>query len=446
MNGARILLVIAMAVPVLAANMAHADDLPRPSVYGLYAWCSGYVQYAEDIQRTGIRWVRVGGWLDRQTDEAALLAAANGVHLTPTLFLRDLSHDRTMPIDEALVQWRQHVRRSVERYGPGGTLWKEHPDAPALPIRYWEIWNEPNIEFLTPPEGMTRAELYARLLKAASEEIRALDPGAQIVAFNVAGGTPKSSPPVDGIWQRLKYFGWRRFIREVTEAAGTDCYDCFGTHPYTRPLGPEKGGVIEGLEMLAELAAEQGTKDKTVWFTEVGFPTIYPRNQQVKDEREQACFLVRLFAVAAAHNVAQVQVMFVADITYGPDGSTRAFGFFTAPGQWRPQAEATRVMMRLLPEPRDGAEVLSEEADGVFAYRFRGADGRPVIMAWTCGEEPVERAFDVDGDAVTIVDYLGGVREATVQNGQVRVELSDAPVYLVAAPAARVREVLGGSE
>ena len=59
--------------------------------------------------------------------------------------------------------------------------------------------------------GMLRTEFYAMLLKAASEEIRRLDPGACIIAFNTAGGTPDRGQALkaDGVFQELKYIDWR---------------------------------------------------------------------------------------------------------------------------------------------------------------------------------------------------------------------------------------------
>ncbi|HUT59024.1 MAG TPA: hypothetical protein VNA25_14340, partial [Phycisphaerae bacterium] len=251
-------------VLVTFAPLGAADKPAAPELYGLYCWAGNYIQYADDVQRCGIRWLRVGGWEcgEKTTDQAALLAAKNGVNLTPSLDIPGLGHGKTMPADQAVAKMRQVARDNVKRYGPGGSLWKQHPDAKAGPIRYWEIWNEPNIEFLTPPNdpnGMLRTELYAKLLTAASEEIRKLDPGAVIVAFNTAGGawdTSRALKP-DGMFKRLKYIGWRKFIRDVNELAGTKCYDVVGTHPYTKPRGPEPGKVIEGIAKVRELGKEQ---------------------------------------------------------------------------------------------------------------------------------------------------------------------------------------------
>ena len=425
--------IVDFLVKHLKSTMASA--LPEPQLYGLYCSSESYMKYADDVRKVGIRWLRVGGLSGKTGDEAALLAARTGVHLVPGLGLGVLSHakDKVPPLDEILTQWREVVRGAVQRYGPGGNLWKENQDAPALPIRYWEIWNEPNIGFLSPPEGINRAELYAKLLTIATEEIRRLDPGAKIVAFNTAGGTPDHGQALkaDGMFEKLKYMGWRKFLRDSVTLAGPDGFDAVGLHPYTQPRGPEEGGVIKGLEMLGEVSKELEFADKPVWFTEVGSSLEYPNSQQVRDERQQACFTVRLFAIAGAHGVAQVQIMYITDIVYRLDNTKRSFGFFTAPGKWREQATATEVMIGLIPDPRKDARILSEEQGGVFSYQFKGGDGSPVIMAWTTGKDEVEREFELAGKGATLVDMLGKRSPVEAPGGKIKVTLGEAPVYLV---------------
>ena len=430
------LAVAVCAVVVVSAGHARAADPDgpyEPQLYGLYCWAGSYVRHADDVQKVGIRWLRAGGWTGEHADKAALLAARNGVYLQPTLSLREISHDRTLPVDEAVTKFREFCRSAVQRCGPGGSLWKEHPDVKPLPIRYWQIWNEPNIEFLNPGDsGLLRTELYARLLKAASEEIRKLDPGAHIIAFNTAGGCSyigRGVPP-DDMWQKTKYIGWRKFIKDVTKEVGPKAFDGIGTHPYTQPKGPE-GRVEAGIRMLRELAAEQKFQDKPIWFTEVGYPVEYPRDLNVRDERQQACFTVRLYALSAAHGVTQVQIMYITDITYGPDGSRRSFGFFTARGKWREQARATQVMIALIPDPRKEAKILSEEPGGVWAYRFKGRNGWPIIMAWHTGEGTVEREFDAEGHGATVVQMLGKNTQVPARDGKVKVTLGEAPVYII---------------
>ncbi|MGD1001431.1 MAG: hypothetical protein ABSA67_12135 [Candidatus Brocadiia bacterium] len=444
-------LLIASCVAVLLAaspGFAQAPKPPAPGFYALYCWSEGYLEYAQDVQKVGIRWLRIGNWTGSAQDEKALLlATANGVHFVPVL---GVETGKTIQADAAVENFRQAVRTAVQRYGPGGTFWKEHPEADASgAIRYWEIWNEPNIEFLNPPDdpnGMLRTQLYAPLLKAATEEIHKLDPGAVVIGFNVAGGTPDApGPPADGMFTRLKYIGWRKFIKDVTALAGPESFDAVGLHPYTIPRGPEAGGVVAGLDMLKEAAREGKFENKPVWFTEVGFPLDYPRNQQVRDERQQACFTTRLFALAAAHGVTQVQIMYIEDIIYGPDNTRRTFGFFTAPSQWRQQATATKVMERLIPDPRKGSRSLGDEKTGIFSYAFDGAANHIVIMAWTDGDKPVPcelKAPPGPGETVTLVDMLGKCSTAKIEDGKVKLDLSEAPVYLVRAAQEDVEKLL----
>jgi hypothetical protein len=69
----------------------------------------------------------------------------------------------------------------VRRYGPDGTFWSQNPDVPKLPIRSWQIWNEPNLKAYW--GRAPNAKQYAKLLRAAARPIRPPTPA------------PRSSPP-----------------------------------------------------------------------------------------------------------------------------------------------------------------------------------------------------------------------------------------------------------
>jgi hypothetical protein len=333
-----------------------------------------------------------------------------------------------------MEEWRKQVQDQVKRYGPDGSLWKENPNVKALPIRYWEILNEPNIEFLNPPQGMSRVQLYAQILKAASEEIRKLDPQVKIIAFNPAGGSMTGKPSPDVYVPQFQYYGWRRFIKETVQLTGPDCFDAVGLHPYSMPLGPEAGGVAKALDILKEVSTELNFANKEIWYTEVGYPLEYPRNQQVRDERQQACFTSRLYAISAAHGVTQLQNMYMVDIIYSQDNTRRSFGFFTNPGQWREQATALQTMIRLLPDPRMSPKILEENDKGIIAYQFNGIKNLPVLMAWNAGEGQTEKEFSIKGKRAVLVDMLGKkVRPLEVKKGKVVVTLSEAPVYIIPA-------------
>ncbi len=82
------------------------------------------------------------------------------------------------------------VRAVVERYGPDGTFWREHPDVRKRPIRVWEIWNEANLRhFFAPRSGRT----YAHHAVVVARAIRSVDPAARILftglVANLSGGS-----------------------------------------------------------------------------------------------------------------------------------------------------------------------------------------------------------------------------------------------------------------
>jgi hypothetical protein len=66
----------------------------------------------------------------------------------------------------------------IGRYGPHGSFWGQNPGIPKLPIRMWQIWNEPNIAFYWKQPFATG---YVSLLRAAHTAINRADPGAQVV-------------------------------------------------------------------------------------------------------------------------------------------------------------------------------------------------------------------------------------------------------------------------
>ena len=103
--------------------------------------------------------------------------------------------------------------RSSRRYGPQGSLWAERPDLPRVPVRAWQVWNEPNLTRYWSEQPFARS--YVRLLRAADAALRAADPGATVVL----AGLPNES------WTAL---------RRIYEAGGRGHFDAVALHPYTR--------------------------------------------------------------------------------------------------------------------------------------------------------------------------------------------------------------------
>jgi hypothetical protein len=66
----------------------------------------------------------------------------------------------------------------IGRYGPHGSFWRENPGIPKMPIRSWQIWNEPNLAYYW---KQPFAASYVSFLKVAHAAVKKADPGARVV-------------------------------------------------------------------------------------------------------------------------------------------------------------------------------------------------------------------------------------------------------------------------
>jgi hypothetical protein len=91
----------------------------------------------------------------------------------------------------------------IGRYGPHGSYWRSHPSLPKVPIRMWQIWNEPNLStYWTQPFAKT----YVPVLKAAHDAIRKADPGAKVVLAALTNAAWKSIGQIYAIKNARKLF------------------------------------------------------------------------------------------------------------------------------------------------------------------------------------------------------------------------------------------------
>jgi hypothetical protein len=66
----------------------------------------------------------------------------------------------------------------IGRYGPRGSFWRANPGIPKMPIRSWQIWNEPNLSYYW---RQPFASTYVSFLRTAHAAVKKADPGAQVV-------------------------------------------------------------------------------------------------------------------------------------------------------------------------------------------------------------------------------------------------------------------------
>jgi hypothetical protein len=143
--------------------------------------------------------------------------------------------------------YADYLTALVGRYGPHGSYWAEHPSTPRVPIRMWQIWNEPNYIFYWPTRPF--APSYVRLVIAAHAAIKAADPGARVVL----AGMP------DFAWQYLDQ------IYKVSGARGA--FDVVSANPYTA----QPKNVIAFLQLVRKVMNRNGDARKPMLASETGW-------------------------------------------------------------------------------------------------------------------------------------------------------------------------------
>jgi hypothetical protein len=176
------------------------------------------------------------------------------------------------------------LRSLVLRYGPTGSFWDEHPELPRLPLRAWQIWNEPHLGAYWSTGGDWARE-YARLLKASKPAIESVDRGATVVLAGLA----------DFAWRHLTRLN-RHGIRRSFDVAALNFFT-------SRPEN-----VIKGVRYLRRALRRGGERRKPVWITETTWPAGQGRVAEPNIAWQRAWYttdegmaerLGRLYALAA---------------------------------------------------------------------------------------------------------------------------------------------------
>ena len=185
-----------------------------------------------------------------------------------------------------LAAWGRFLSLAVDRYGPRGSFWAEHPQLPKLPITAWQIWNEQNSPSFFRPLPKVRS--YARLLATAHDAITARDPSAKIILGGMFGNPRGGTKPVIPASEYLA-----RLYRRPG-AAGD--FNGVAAHPYA-------GTVSEMAAQVKDLHREVARADDnaSMWITEVGWASGGPASSLNPGPEGQADRLAKTYAYFLAH-------------------------------------------------------------------------------------------------------------------------------------------------
>jgi hypothetical protein len=268
----RVLAAIALTAALLgAAPAAHAAQRKAPRGFYGVMWdrAADRATAAEREQQwalmaqSGVESVRtVFSWARMQpvegtapslseTDALVELGARHRIRLLPIVletpgWAADRPGPGAPPAD--VGAYTEFLRSLVLRYGPAGSFWDEHPELPRFPLREWQIWNEPHLDFYWRTDG-DWARGYARLLDASKSAIESVDPRATIVLAALA----------DFAWRHVARLNRFRIRRHFDVAA----LNFFTSRPRN---------VIRAARIFRRALRRGGARRKPIWITETTWP------------------------------------------------------------------------------------------------------------------------------------------------------------------------------
>lgn len=308
-------------------------------------------------------------------DRVVEMYVSNGIEMLPILCYSSAWSGKPPTSDEEVSNYANFVYEVVNRY-------KDR-------VKYWQIWNEPNIPtFWNPPD----VYWYTKMLKEAYKAAKKADPDCVIIAGNTSGADI-------------------RFLQGIYDNGGWDYLDGISFHPYSLAGGPVSQRLDKIISRVVEFVEEKGG-DKQIWITEIGWQTAidlnkYKRNltglriESMRELREevqmqQARHLFQTYVIALAQGLDKV-FWFCAwdfDIPWGLiDGS----------GTEKLGAKAYQTIVKYL----DGSEFKGNInfASHIWAYVYEN-NGAPVLFLWSEKPDTVRLDFANDGVVVDIFDKV----------------------------------------
>ena len=222
------------------------------------------------------------GWYDG----FVLAAASHGIRVLPVLFNAPSFYagrrGNAFCPPRRTARMARFARALVRRYGPRGSLWRQNPGVRKLPIRSWQIWNEPNLRVYWC--GHPRAPGYARMLRIVGKSIRRVHRRAEIVTAGLPASELTGTIPLP------------RYIRQLYRAGAKRWFTTLAINSYARnrrDLGRLLGGTRRLMNGWGDSAK--------IWVTELGWGDRGPRHRFVVGSRGQARRITSSFAYLRRH-------------------------------------------------------------------------------------------------------------------------------------------------
>jgi hypothetical protein len=206
-------------------------------------------------------------------DRFVASAAAHRIRVLPVLFSpptwRRRVNGRSACPPRRYRSMARFARRLVRRYGPHGSLWRR-TGVRKLPIRSWQIWNEPNLALYWCFRHDVRA--YVKLLRVVGRGIKRADRHAEIVTAGLPNSKLRSAMPLG------------RFLGRLYSAGGRRWFNTLAINSYAVDRR-ELRGLLRSVRRLMNRHHDRRAR---IWVTELGWGDQGPRHRFIVGARGQA--------------------------------------------------------------------------------------------------------------------------------------------------------------
>jgi hypothetical protein len=302
----RVALVLSLSVLVLVGSSSTAQGSIGHRFFGV--WYGLESLSSQDLNRMDqgrvgmVRWPfywnraepSPGNFEWTVSDRIVGDLASKGIRVLPIVYASPayISDDYRVPPLKSQSDrqyWKQFLREAVRRYGPGGEYWTnpglylaQHPLAKPVPIRAWQVWNEPNLPhyFLAKPP----VRKYAELVRISHAAIKGEDPKAKVV---LAGMPPYAA----GIHT------WRFLDRFYRVPGIKRMFDFAALHPYAPTIRLVRQAIVKTRKAMKR----HGDGHTPLWISEIGWGSAHGGGDLNRGLHGQARMLKRSFRLIKRH-------------------------------------------------------------------------------------------------------------------------------------------------
>jgi hypothetical protein len=298
-------------------------------------------------------------------------------------------------------------------------------------IKYYQIWNEPNI-YPEWGEAAVDPEAYTELLKVAYQRAKEADPEAVILSAGLAPTTERTERNLEDLI----------FLQRMYDAGAKDYFDILSVQGYglwngptDRRASPDRANFSRVL-LIREMMVQNGDANKAVWASEVGWNALprdfdgFPYYGRVSEELQAAYS-------AGAYQRAQMEWPWMGVMSYW---------FFKRPGDYE-KDQAFYYFRMMEPDfyPHPVYYALKEQATATpilglgyhqedhWTLRYEGtwedvADADAVLGGYRASDDPGDSLsfvfWGTDLSLVPVCRVTSGQLEVTIDGQRTQLDLS----------------------